>query len=166
MVELNKSEAVSLFHAKIDGVPQFVSYFKPVHWALLSFDGQATGRQVYDFIAEHEGLTDEDKAQVNQNGRPTFENRAAWSRLHLMAHNKTMPTLCLNRTGANGFQRTRRLTLTQGTSRRKKTPVSPKKSRISHRSLCTVSLIFWTKAGPLAEGFVKKIYGLRQCFSS
>lgn len=74
---------MSVFHAKLEGVPQFVSYFKPVHRALLYFGGQATGRQVYDYIAEHEGLSADDKAQVNQNGRPTFENRAAWARFYM-----------------------------------------------------------------------------------
>src|SRR5690606_39930414 len=74
---------MSVFHAKIDGVPQFVSFFAPVWRALLHFGGQATPRQVYDHIAEHEGLSAGDKAQVNQNGRPTYENRAAWARFYL-----------------------------------------------------------------------------------
>ena len=74
---------MSVFHTKIEGAPQFVSYFEPVRRALLHFDGQATPRQVYDHIAEHEGLSAEDKAQANQNGRPTYENRAAWARFYL-----------------------------------------------------------------------------------
>ena len=74
---------MSVFQAKIEGVPQFVSYFEPVHQALLHFDGQATARQVYEHIAEHGGLTGDDLAQVNQNGRPTFENRAAWARFYM-----------------------------------------------------------------------------------
>lgn len=74
---------MSVFQAKIEGVPQFVSYFEPVHQALLHFDGQATARQVYDHIAEHGGLTGDDLVQVNQNGRPTFENRAAWARFYM-----------------------------------------------------------------------------------
>ena len=74
---------MSLFHAKIEGVPQFVSYFPAVHRAMQHFGGQATPKQVYAFIAEHEGLTAEDMAQVNQNGKPTFENRAAWARFYM-----------------------------------------------------------------------------------
>lgn len=74
---------MSVFHAKMEGVPQFVSYFAPVHRALLHFDGQATPRQVYEHIAQHEGLAAQDLAQVNQNGRPTFENRAAWARFYM-----------------------------------------------------------------------------------
>jgi 5-methylcytosine-specific restriction enzyme B len=74
---------VSLFHTKIEGVPQFVTYFAPVHRAMKHLGGQATPRQVYAYIAEHEGLTAEDKAHVNQNGKPTFENRAAWARFYM-----------------------------------------------------------------------------------
>lgn len=74
---------MTLFHAKIEGVPQFVSYFAPVHSAMLQLGGQATPKQVYSHIAQNEGLATEDLAQVNQNGRPTFENRAAWARFYL-----------------------------------------------------------------------------------
>ena len=45
--------------------------------------GQATPKQVYAYLAEHEGLTAEDMAHVNQNGKPTFENRAAWARFYM-----------------------------------------------------------------------------------
>ena len=74
---------MSVFHAKIEGVPQFVCYFAPVHRAMLKLGGQATPKQVYAYIAEHDGLTSEDLAQANQNGRPTFENRAAWARFYM-----------------------------------------------------------------------------------
>lgn len=74
---------MSLFQQKIEGVPQFVSYFIPVRDALLHFGGQATARQVYDYIAQHGGFTNEDLSQSNQNGRPTFENRTAWARFYL-----------------------------------------------------------------------------------
>ena len=74
---------MSLFHAKIEGVPQFVSYFPAVHRAMQHFGGQATPKQVYAFIAEHEGLTAEDMAHKNKNGGPTFENRAAWARFYM-----------------------------------------------------------------------------------
>lgn len=74
---------LSLFHSKLDGVPQFVSYFGPVHRAMQHLGGQATPKQVYAYLAEHEGLTAEDMAHVNQNGKPTFENRAAWARFYM-----------------------------------------------------------------------------------
>lgn len=74
---------MSLFHAKIAGVPQFVSYFAPVHRAMQKLGGQATPKQVYRHISQHEGLSAEDMAQTNQNGSPTFENRAGWARFYL-----------------------------------------------------------------------------------
>lgn len=74
---------MSVFHAKIDGVPQFVSYFAPVHRAMQQLGGQATPRQVYAHIAQHERLSPEDMAQTNKNGLPTFENRAAWARFYM-----------------------------------------------------------------------------------
>lgn len=74
---------MSIFHAKIEGVPQFVCYFAPVHRAMQKLGGQATPKQVYAHIAQHDGLAPEDLAQVNQNGRPTFENRAAWARFYM-----------------------------------------------------------------------------------
>ncbi len=78
---------MSIFQQKIEGVPQFVSYFIPVRDALLHFGGQATARQVYDYIAQHGGITNEDLSQSNQNGRPTFENRVAWARFYLTKAN-------------------------------------------------------------------------------
>lgn len=74
---------MSIYHAKIDGVPQFVSYFAPVHRAMQKLGGQATPKQVYAYLTEHEGLTAEDMAHVNQNGKPAFENRAAWARFYM-----------------------------------------------------------------------------------
>jgi hypothetical protein len=56
---------MSLFQQKIEGVPQFVSYFIPVRDALLHFGGQATARQVYDYIALHGGFTNEELSQSN-----------------------------------------------------------------------------------------------------
>lgn len=83
-MQLQKGRLIlSLFHTRIDGVPQFVSYFAPVHRAMQHLGGQATPKQVYAYLTEHEGLTVEDMAHVNQNGKPTFENRAAWARFYM-----------------------------------------------------------------------------------
>ena len=83
-MQLQKGRLIlSLFHTKIDGVPQLVSYFAPVHRAMQHLGGQATPKQVYAYLTEHEGLTVEDMAHVNQNGKPTFENRAAWARFYM-----------------------------------------------------------------------------------
>ena len=47
-MQLQKGRLIlSLFHTKIDGVPQFVSYFAPVHRAMQHLGGQATPKQVY-----------------------------------------------------------------------------------------------------------------------
>ncbi len=78
---------MSLFEQKIEGVPQFVSYFNAVRAAVLHFGGEATPRQVYDYVAQHGGLTDADMDQSNKNGRPTFENRVAWARFYLTKAN-------------------------------------------------------------------------------
>jgi 5-methylcytosine-specific restriction enzyme B len=78
-----KERTMSLFQQKIEGVPQFVSYFIPVRDGLLHFDGQATARQVYDYVAQHGGFTNEELSQSNQNGRPTFKNCAAWASFYL-----------------------------------------------------------------------------------
>jgi 5-methylcytosine-specific restriction protein B len=74
---------MSVFHAKIEGVPQFVSYFAPVHRAMQVLGGQATPKQVYAYITQDKGLSADDIAQANKNGRPAFENRAAWARFYL-----------------------------------------------------------------------------------
>ena len=74
---------MSLFHAKLKGVPQFVSYVAPVHRAMQELGGQATPRQVYAHIAQHEGISAGDMAQTNKNGKPTFENRVAWARFYM-----------------------------------------------------------------------------------
>ncbi len=76
-------KTMSVFHTKIEGVPQFVSYFAPVHRAMQQLGGQATPKQVYAHIAQHDGLSAEDMAQTNKNGMPTFENRAAWARFYM-----------------------------------------------------------------------------------
>nr|WP_314899110.1 AAA family ATPase [uncultured Deefgea sp.] len=74
---------MSIFHSKIEGVPQFVSYFACVHRAMRQLGGEATPKQVYEYIIQNEDLSDDDLAQVNQNGKPTFENRAAWARFYM-----------------------------------------------------------------------------------
>ena len=74
---------MSVFHAKIKGVPQFVSYFAPVHRAMQELGVQTTPKEVYAHIAQHEGLSAEDIALTNKNGKPTFENRAAWARFYM-----------------------------------------------------------------------------------
>ena len=72
-----------LFEQKIEGVPQFVSYFGPLVEVLRDLGGQAKPREVFDEIARRYEFSDEDMSKVNKNGRPTFENRVAWGRFYL-----------------------------------------------------------------------------------
>lgn len=74
---------MSVFDSKIDGVPQFVSYFAAVLRAMRQLGGQASPRQVFDHIVNHEGLTPENLAQTSRNGHSIFENRASWARFYL-----------------------------------------------------------------------------------
>lgn len=75
--------SVSIFEEKIDGVPQFVSYFGPVLDILRDFDGQAKPTQVYDEIVSRYDMPEEFQNKVNKNGRPTYQNRVAWARFYL-----------------------------------------------------------------------------------
>lgn len=68
---------------KIEGVPQFVSYFGPLLKILRDLGGQARPREVFDEIIKRYGVPDEFLAQTNNNGRPKFENRVAWARFYL-----------------------------------------------------------------------------------
>jgi 5-methylcytosine-specific restriction protein B len=75
---------VSLFDQKIEGVPQFVSYFTPVLEVLRDLGGQAKPKDVMDEIAKRYDLPEEALQQTNKNGQPTFKNRAAWARFYLV----------------------------------------------------------------------------------
>jgi len=75
---------VSLFDQKIDGVPQFVSYFMPVLEVLRDVGGQAKPKDVMDEIASRYDLPEEAMKQTNKNGQPTFYNRVAWARFYLV----------------------------------------------------------------------------------
>lgn len=75
---------MSLFDQKIDGVPQFVSYFMPVLEVLRDVGGQAKPKDVMDEIASRYDLPEEAMKQTNKNGQPTFYNRVAWARFYLV----------------------------------------------------------------------------------
>lgn len=65
-MQLQKGRLIlSLFHTKIDGVPQFVSYFVRAQ-GYAALGGQLLPKQVYAYLTEHEGLTADDMAHVNQ----------------------------------------------------------------------------------------------------
>lgn len=75
---------MSIFEQKIEGVPQFVSYFAPVLEVVRDLGGQAKPRDVMDAIARHYDLPEEALKQTNKNGQPTFYNRVAWARFYLV----------------------------------------------------------------------------------
>ncbi|TAY64906.1 AAA family ATPase [Rhizobium leguminosarum] len=75
---------MKIYQERIQGAPQFVSYFKPVVDTLRNFGGQAKPRDVYASIADEYGVPDDVRDQLNLNGQPKFENRVAWARFYLM----------------------------------------------------------------------------------
>ena len=74
---------LSIHEKKIEGVPQFVSYFQPVLEILRDLGGQAKPRQVYDEVIQRYNVPADFLEKTNSNGRPKFENRVAWARFYL-----------------------------------------------------------------------------------
>lgn len=75
---------VSLFEQKIEGVPQFVSYFSPVLEVVSDLGGQARPKQVFEEIAKRHEVPEDFLNQTNKNGQPKFNNRVAWARFYLV----------------------------------------------------------------------------------
>jgi 5-methylcytosine-specific restriction protein B len=75
---------MSISDQKIEGVPQFVSYFAPVLEAVGDLGGQAQPKQVFDSISSRYKIPDEFLSQANKNGQPKFNNRVAWARFYLV----------------------------------------------------------------------------------
>lgn len=75
---------MSLFDQKIEGVPQFVSYFAPVLEVLRDLEGQARPKQVFEEIAKRHQVPESFLNQTNKNGQPKFNNRVAWARFYLV----------------------------------------------------------------------------------
>nr|WP_162140870.1 winged helix-turn-helix domain-containing protein [Pseudorhodobacter ferrugineus] len=74
---------MKVYEDKIDGAPQFVSYFRPVLDTLRTLGRPAKPREVFASIADKYGIPDEIRDQVNSNGKPKFENSIAWARFYL-----------------------------------------------------------------------------------
>lgn len=74
---------VGIHEDKIEGVPQFVSYFGPLLEILRDLGGQARPKQIYDEIRKRYSLPDGFLEQTNRSGQPKFENRVAWARFYL-----------------------------------------------------------------------------------
>lgn len=75
---------MKLFEQKIEGVPQFVSYFGPVLDVLRDLGGEAKPKQVFEAIADRHEVPEDFLNQTNKNGQPKFNNRVAWARFYLV----------------------------------------------------------------------------------
>src|ERR1043166_41702 len=63
---------------------RFARYFNPVLDALRDLGGSARPREVYDWIADHLSITEQELARQNQSGASRFENDVAWARFYLV----------------------------------------------------------------------------------
>jgi len=74
---------MGLYDEKIDGVPQFVSYFAPVVEIMRELGGEARPRQVFDELIKRHAIPEEFLALTNSNGGSKFENRVHFARFYL-----------------------------------------------------------------------------------
>lgn len=74
---------MNLHDHKIDGVPQFVSYFSPVLEIMRDLGGEARPRQVFDELIRRHQISPEFLALTNKNGGSKFENRVHFARFYL-----------------------------------------------------------------------------------
>jgi 5-methylcytosine-specific restriction protein B len=74
---------MGLHEQKIDGVPQFVSYFAPVIEIMRDFGGQARPRQVFEELIRRHQVPQDFLALTNKNGGSKFENRVHFARSYL-----------------------------------------------------------------------------------
>jgi 5-methylcytosine-specific restriction protein B len=75
---------MGLHDKKIDGVPQFVSYFAPVIEVMRDLGDQARPRQIFDELIRRYELPQDFLALTNKNDGSTFENRVHFARLYLV----------------------------------------------------------------------------------
>jgi 5-methylcytosine-specific restriction protein B len=59
---------MGLHDQKIGGVPQFVSYFKPVIEIMRDLGGQARPRQIFDELIKRHDIPQDFLALTNKNG--------------------------------------------------------------------------------------------------
>jgi 5-methylcytosine-specific restriction protein B len=74
---------MGLHEQKIDGVPQFVSYFIPVIEIMRDLGGQVRPREVFDELIKRYAIPEDFLALTNKNGSPKFENRVHFARFYL-----------------------------------------------------------------------------------
>jgi 5-methylcytosine-specific restriction enzyme B len=74
---------MGLHDDKIDGVPQFVSYFVPLVEIMRDLGGEARPRQVFDALITRHAIPEDFLALTNSNGGSKFENRVHFARFYL-----------------------------------------------------------------------------------
>lgn len=75
---------MGLHDQKIDGVPQFVSYFEPVVKILKDFEGRAEPKKIFKELINRYNIPDEFLEILNKNGGSKFENRVHFARFYLL----------------------------------------------------------------------------------
>ncbi len=83
IITVKRTELLGLHDQKIDGVPQFVSYFEPVIQIMRDFGGQARPRQIFDELIKRYEIPQEFLDLTNKNGGSKFENRVHFARFYL-----------------------------------------------------------------------------------
>lgn len=74
---------MGLHDQKIEGVPQFVSYFSPLLDIMRDLGGEARPKDVFDELIKRHEIPDEFLALTNKNGGSKFENRVHFARFYL-----------------------------------------------------------------------------------
>lgn len=80
---IERTGLLGLHEQKIDGVPQFVSYFTPVIQIMRDLGGQARPRQIFDELIMRHEIPQEFLDLTNKNGGSKFENRVHFARFYL-----------------------------------------------------------------------------------
>jgi len=63
---------------------RFARYMNPILTALKGLGGSARPGEVFDWIAENLGISDEERDEEHQSGGSRFENDVAWARFYLV----------------------------------------------------------------------------------
>ena len=75
---------MGLHDQKIEGVPQFVSYFVPVIEIMRELGGQARPRQIFDELIKRHDIPEDFLALTNKNGGSKFENKVHFARTYMV----------------------------------------------------------------------------------
>lgn len=74
---------MGLHDQKIEGVPQFVSYFVPIIQIMRDLGGQARPKQIFDELIKRHEIPQTFLDLTNKNGGSKFENRVHFARFYL-----------------------------------------------------------------------------------